>query len=76
MLNKTLADKIAAVALAESRLEALNAQKELTAEQRQLAADLRKVIADNKEQIGFYKDLVELLYKRPPKKCFISIFNC
>lgn len=76
MLNKTLSDKRAAIDLAEKRLEALNAQKELTAEQRQLAADLRRVITDLKEQIGFYKDLVELLYKRPPKKCFISIFNC
>jgi hypothetical protein len=76
MLNKTLNDKRAAIDLAEKRLEEITSLKNLSAEQKQLAVDLRKVISDLKEQIGFYKDLVELLYKRPPKKCFISVFNC
>lgn len=76
MTQKTLGDKRAALDLAQKRLEEIESQKNLTAEQKQLAVELRKVIADLKDQIGFYKDFVELLYKRPPKKCFISIFNC
>lgn len=76
MVNKLLAEKNAALDLANRRLEELDAQKDLTKEQKFLAEDLRKVITDLKGVIQGYKDFVEMLMKRPPKKCFISIFNC
>jgi hypothetical protein len=76
MVNKLLAEKAAALDLAQRRLDELDAQKELTREQKILADDLRKVIADLKGVIQSYKDFAEMLMKRPPKKCFISVFNC
>lgn len=76
MVNKLTDEKAAALDLASKRLDELDAQKDLTKEQKVLAEDLRRVIADLKSVIQSYKDFAEMLMKRPPKKCFISIFNC
>lgn len=76
MLNKTLTEKRAALDLAQKRLEEIEALKDLSEEQKKLAADLRNVITELKGVISSYVQLVELLMKRPPKKCFISVFNC
>jgi light-regulated signal transduction histidine kinase (bacteriophytochrome) len=76
MVNKLVDEKAALLDLANRRLEEIDAQKDLTKEQKILAEDLRRVIGDLKAVIQSYKDFAELLMKRPPKKCFISVFNC